>query len=173
MAERRIELREQIRVADDPERMWPVNDMVDAVGLIVVVRDWRTGLNKPSSTEMKHMAEFFSGLEWWTLEPRPELILNQSGDWTKHMVLAKSATGDLVVAYLPVPAEPGRGMNASVGALAYGSTGTGRWPRRFVSCGRGARLELVWGVSWSGLSVTSAPPSASNLTAVPQPHLTR
>ena len=38
MAERRIELREQIRVADDPERMWPVNDMVDAVGLIVVTR---------------------------------------------------------------------------------------------------------------------------------------
>jgi Protein of unknown function (DUF4038)/Putative collagen-binding domain of a collagenase len=65
------------------------------------VRDWRTGLNKSSSSEMKHLAEFFGGVRWWTLEPHPELILNQSPDWTKHMVAAKSATGDLVVAYLP------------------------------------------------------------------------
>ena len=40
-------------------------------------------------------------LEWWTLEPHPELIQNQSSDWTKRMALAKSAQGDLAVAYLP------------------------------------------------------------------------
>jgi len=63
--------------------------------------DWRRGMNHPSSTEMKHMATFFAELEWWTLEPHPELIQNQSSDWTKRMVLAKSAKGDLAVAYLP------------------------------------------------------------------------
>jgi len=40
-------------------------------------------------------------LDWWRLEPRHELVLNQVKDPTKHMVLAKSATGDLAVAYLP------------------------------------------------------------------------
>jgi hypothetical protein len=58
-------------------------------------------MNRPSSTEMKHLAEFFNGLDWWTLEPHPELIVNQSDDWTKRMVLAKSPRSGLAVAYLP------------------------------------------------------------------------
>lgn len=65
------------------------------------VRDWRTGLNRASSTEMKYLAEFFGGLEWWTLEPHSELILNQPGDWTRHMVLARLRAAGLAVAYLP------------------------------------------------------------------------
>ena len=63
--------------------------------------DWRTGLSQPSSTEMKYMAEFFGGIEWWRLEPSHELIRNQPDDWTRRMVMAKSADGDLAVAYLP------------------------------------------------------------------------
>jgi hypothetical protein len=63
--------------------------------------EWRTAMNRPSSTEMKHMAEFFRRVEWWRLEPRHDLILNQTDDATKRMVLAKSAPGDLAVAYLP------------------------------------------------------------------------
>jgi len=38
LAERRIRLREEIRAADDPERMWPVKDLLDAIGLGVVTR---------------------------------------------------------------------------------------------------------------------------------------
>lgn len=63
--------------------------------------DWQTGLRQSSSIDMKHMAEFFSGIEWWRLEPCHELILNQPEDWTRHMVMAKAAKGDLAVAYLP------------------------------------------------------------------------
>ena len=37
-AERRIRLREEIRAADDPERMWPVKDLLDAIGLGIVTR---------------------------------------------------------------------------------------------------------------------------------------
>jgi Protein of unknown function (DUF4038)/Putative collagen-binding domain of a collagenase len=62
---------------------------------------WRSAMSRPSANEMKHMAEFFSGLDWWRLEPRHDLILNQPNDWTKRMVLARSATSDLAVAYLP------------------------------------------------------------------------
>ncbi|HEY5911349.1 MAG TPA: DUF4038 domain-containing protein [Verrucomicrobiae bacterium] len=63
--------------------------------------DWRSAMNRPSSTEMKHLADFFRGLEWWRLEPHHDVILNQADDPTKRMVLAKSAAGDLAVAYLP------------------------------------------------------------------------
>ncbi len=63
--------------------------------------DWQRGLSQPSSAEMKHMAEFFGGIEWWRLEPCPELIRNQPDDWTRRMVMAKTAQSDLAVAYLP------------------------------------------------------------------------
>ena len=38
LAERRTRLREEIRAADDLERIWPVEDLIDAIGLIVVTR---------------------------------------------------------------------------------------------------------------------------------------
>ena len=47
------------------------------------------------------MADFFSQIEWWRLEPAPALIINQATNWLQRMVLAKTAKGDLAVAYLP------------------------------------------------------------------------
>jgi hypothetical protein len=38
MAERRSRLREAIRSADDPDRMWPVLDLIDALGLSTVTQ---------------------------------------------------------------------------------------------------------------------------------------
>jgi hypothetical protein len=38
MAERRAKLREAIRSADDPEKTWAINDLADAIGLIVVTK---------------------------------------------------------------------------------------------------------------------------------------
>jgi transposase len=38
MAERRARLREEARLADDPEKMWPVEDLFDAAGLTVVAK---------------------------------------------------------------------------------------------------------------------------------------
>jgi hypothetical protein len=63
--------------------------------------DWHFAMNRSSSMDMKHMAEFFGGLNWWRLDPHHELIVNQTNDAIKRMVLAKSASGDLAVAYLP------------------------------------------------------------------------
>ncbi len=37
-AERGAKLREAIRTADDPERIWPVNDLADAIGLMAVTK---------------------------------------------------------------------------------------------------------------------------------------
>ncbi|HZR17368.1 MAG TPA: hypothetical protein VFE51_08575 [Verrucomicrobiae bacterium] len=38
MEQRRAKLQEEIRAADDLERMWPVEDLIDALGSIVVTR---------------------------------------------------------------------------------------------------------------------------------------
>jgi hypothetical protein len=38
MCEKRAKLREEIRAAGNLDRMWPVRDLIDAVGLIVVTR---------------------------------------------------------------------------------------------------------------------------------------
>ncbi len=66
MAERRAKLQEGIRAADDPEKMWPLNDMVDAIGLIVVTKKRlldhfaRTGKSQIALRELMEMCSDFS-----------------------------------------------------------------------------------------------------------------
>lgn len=50
---------------------------------------------------MKHLAEFFGGMEWWRLQPCRELVRDQPKDVTRRIVMARTAKGDLAVAYLP------------------------------------------------------------------------
>jgi hypothetical protein len=38
MAERQTALREAVRITDDPERTWPVHDLADAIGPILVAK---------------------------------------------------------------------------------------------------------------------------------------
>jgi len=60
------------------------------------------GLNYVYATYLKHMADFFNSIAWWTLESNCEyLINNQAASYRQRMLLAKSDTGDLAVAYLP------------------------------------------------------------------------
>lgn len=48
------------------------------------------------------MADFFSRIEWWKLEPNYEhLIHNQTNNYRQKMLLAKSNDSRLAVAYLP------------------------------------------------------------------------
>jgi len=62
---------------------------------------WKKALQWDSAFQMRYLHDFLAALEWWRLEPAHELIRNQPGDITRRMVLAKSGTGDLAVAYLP------------------------------------------------------------------------
>lgn len=62
---------------------------------------WRKALQWESASQMRHLHDFLTRIEWWRLEPAHDLIRNQPGDVTRRMVLAKTATGDLAVAYLP------------------------------------------------------------------------
>lgn len=63
--------------------------------------DWRKGLQRESAFQMQYLHDFLAGIEWWRLQPAHDLIRNQPDDVIYRMVLAKSVTGDLAVAYLP------------------------------------------------------------------------
>jgi len=62
---------------------------------------WKKSLQWESAFQMQYLHDFLAAIEWWRLEPAHGLIRNQPEDVTRRMVLAKSAAGDLAVAYLP------------------------------------------------------------------------
>jgi hypothetical protein len=62
---------------------------------------WKKALQWDSAFQMQYLHDFLAAIEWWRLEPAHELIRSQPDDVTRRMVLAKTAAGDLAVAYLP------------------------------------------------------------------------
>ena len=62
---------------------------------------WKKALQWESAFQMQYLHDFLAAIEWWRLEPAHELVRNQPDDITRRMVLAKTAAGDLAVAYLP------------------------------------------------------------------------
>jgi hypothetical protein len=62
---------------------------------------WEKAMRWESATQMKHLHDFFAAIEWWRLEPAHELIRNQPKDVTRRAVLARTAGGEVAVAYLP------------------------------------------------------------------------
>jgi hypothetical protein len=62
---------------------------------------WQKAVQWESADQMRYLHDFLAAIEWWRLEPAQPLIRNQAEEVTRRMVLAKSATGDLAVAYLP------------------------------------------------------------------------
>ncbi|MEX2232907.1 MAG: DUF4038 domain-containing protein [Cyclobacteriaceae bacterium] len=62
---------------------------------------WKKAMRYPGRMQMQYMSEFFAEIDWWKLEPKHNLILNQRSDTLSVMTLAKSPGNDLLVAYLP------------------------------------------------------------------------
>jgi hypothetical protein len=62
---------------------------------------WKKALQWKSAFQMQYLHDFLVTLEWWRLAPAHDLIRNQPKDVTRRMVLAKTAAGDVAVAYLP------------------------------------------------------------------------
>jgi len=62
---------------------------------------WKKALQWDSAFQMQQLHDFLAAIQWWRLEPAHDLIRNQPDDVTCRMVLARSAAGDLAVAYLP------------------------------------------------------------------------
>jgi hypothetical protein len=62
---------------------------------------WRNVIHWKSSDQMTYLQQFFAKLEWWTLEPAHDRILNQTTSPIQRMTFAKSPDNQLAVAYLP------------------------------------------------------------------------
>ena len=60
-----------------------------------------SAMDRPYATYLQHLAKLLSSIEWWRLEPGPDLILNQPSNWAGRMVLAKTSYHECAVAYLP------------------------------------------------------------------------
>lgn len=62
---------------------------------------WEKALQWESAFQMQHLRDFLAAIEWWRLEPAPELIRNQPEPQTQRMVLARSPQRETAFAYLP------------------------------------------------------------------------
>jgi hypothetical protein len=62
---------------------------------------WKKAIQWDSAFQMQYLHDFLAAIDWWRLEPAHELVRHQPEDVTRRMVLAKTAAGDLAVAYLP------------------------------------------------------------------------
>ncbi|MBI5771356.1 MAG: DUF4038 domain-containing protein [Verrucomicrobia bacterium] len=62
---------------------------------------WEKALQWESGHQMKYLHDFLAAIEWWRLEPAPELVRNQPESWVRRMVLARLPARGFAVAYLP------------------------------------------------------------------------
>lgn len=64
---------------------------------------WRDALVMEGAEQMRHLRDAFDTIQWWRLEPAPELLTEQPGDESvhNHILISKTETNDYVVAYTP------------------------------------------------------------------------
>lgn len=64
---------------------------------------WYVAKELPGAWSMKYLHQLFRLIDWWRLEPAPELLTRQPGkqDASKFIAAAKSKEGDLALVYLP------------------------------------------------------------------------
>jgi hypothetical protein len=62
---------------------------------------WRKAMALPSSRQMTCLHELLATIKWWRLEPAPELIRKPPAEFLHRSALARTARGDLAIAYLP------------------------------------------------------------------------
>jgi hypothetical protein len=65
-----------------------------------VPKPWREALLLPGARQVVHVARLFASIEWWRLEPAPEIVEEQPGGH-RHISASRSAGGDLALVYVP------------------------------------------------------------------------
>jgi hypothetical protein len=65
---------------------------------------WFEAVDLPGSTDMKHLKDMFSSIEWWNLLPAQELLAEQPGadDLHKFATAAKAEDSTWAIIYMPV-----------------------------------------------------------------------
>jgi hypothetical protein len=67
---------------------------------------WREAIQMPGATQMKHVADAFTAIEYWRLRPAQDVLVDQPGviDASHFIAVAGTAEKDLLVAYTPAAA---------------------------------------------------------------------
>lgn len=68
-----------------------------------VAKPWSEAIGLPGSNDLKHLADLFTSIDWWTLRPYQALLARQPGgeDPARFVAAARSSAGDVTVLYLP------------------------------------------------------------------------
>jgi hypothetical protein len=64
---------------------------------------WAKALTLPAAEQMKHLAHYFTSLDFWQLRPCPTVVVNQPGaqEPKRYIAAARSDNKDLLVLYVP------------------------------------------------------------------------
>lgn len=72
-----------------------------------VAKPWHEAMQLEGSNQLRHLAELFSSLEWWTFEPDPKLVsvAFDNNDPYRHASASRSPSTKQAVVYLPKGGE--------------------------------------------------------------------
>lgn len=70
-------------------------------GIYAAPVHWREALDSRGSQSMAHLRTFFSGFDWWRLEPSPWLIADRMAYGGEAPTAARAADGSFAVVYFP------------------------------------------------------------------------
>lgn len=88
-----------------------------------IARPWFEAMNFPGSTDMKHMKDFLSSVDWWTLRPAPDLVLDQPGEKNpaEFVAISQSENKRSTLLYMPV------GQKIRISISGFSSCAAVRW----------------------------------------------
>jgi hypothetical protein len=84
---------------------------------------WRTSLDAAGAQQMTPLKNLFTSFEWWKLIPDPSIFADGAGSGKTLNAAARSADGDLIIAYLSHPAA----VSIHLGKLTAGPAVQARW----------------------------------------------
>ena len=117
-------------------------------------RPWYEAVNSEGSQSVKHLAQLFGSIRWWTLRPDREMVQNQPSTALQFIASARSEDGSLAMVYLPESGEveldasklkpgarmrwfdPAAGTYTSAGELGAGTL-------KLTASGKGDRVLVV------------------------------
>lgn len=69
-----------------------------------VAKPWNEAIDLPGGQDVRHVADLFTSIDWWTLRPDSQLVEKQPfpNEPRRHVSGASNAEGSLAMVYMPV-----------------------------------------------------------------------
>jgi hypothetical protein len=81
----------------------------DGPGVFGSSTTWEQALNSPGARSMEKLADLFSTVDWWTLQPdaQNQLLTSGAGSDQNRAVASLAANGSIAIAYIPTSRDAG------------------------------------------------------------------